>query len=290
MRSRMLFAGFFLLVAVACGPTGRDPHGIGGDGVDADPSSCVPTPEVCNDGRDNDCDGRVDCGDSDCSGIDGCPVCGAVENPESQPLALPDGVGSGQACNTDADCTDPVAPNCVAKECHGSYTSTLNFVGFGAGATLQDASHFLSVCVVMEHSWLRDLQMDLITPDQRVITLHAFVDRSGNEIHLGQANDNDTAANPVPGVGYRYCWTGQATQTMLEAPTMPIGGIFSAQRLPAGDYRSVSPFSAMVGTPLNGGWTFRVTDLWSIDNGFLFEWSIAFDPSLVSDCSGPIIE
>ena len=40
---------------------------------------------------------------------------------------------------------------------------------------------------------------------------------------------------------------------------------------------------------LNGKWTMRVTDLWPIDNGFMFNWSITFDPSLVDDCNGPII-
>ena len=43
-------------------------------------------------------------------------------------------------------------------------------------------------------------------------------------------------------------------------------------------------------SPLNGEWTIIVTDLWPIDNGFMFEWSIAFDPSLVVDCEGPIIQ
>jgi hypothetical protein len=37
-------------------------------------------------------------------------------------------------------------------------------------------------------------------------------------------------------------------------------------------------------------WTFRVTDMYGVDNGHLFKWSINFDPSLVVDCSGPIIE
>ena len=41
---------------------------------------------------------------------------------------------------------------------------------------------------------------------------------------------------------------------------------------------------------IDGMWRFRVTDLWEIDNGYLFDWSIQFDPSLVTSCSGPIIE
>jgi hypothetical protein len=256
--------------------------------VDGAPKDCVQTgAEVCGDGLDNDCDLRIDCSDTDCSGVGTCPVCGVVENPEVQPLALPDGTSQSTACTTNADCTNPAAPNCVQAECHASYTSTLNFVGFPVSAGLNDVSKLLSVCVKMEHSWLRDLQMDLITPDDRIVTLHGFVARSGAEVFLGDANDGDQASNPVPGVGYQYCWKPGAPTIMLGSPTVPINA--DDQVLPAGDYAAVSPWSSMMGVPLNGPWTMRVTDLWSADNGFMFEWSISFDPSLVLDCSGPII-
>jgi len=285
---------FSLAMLVACGPGGRGDDGVGDDGVgddapepDGPPVGCVPTAEKCGDNVDNDCDLRVDCGDPDCSGVDGCAVCGSVENPEASPLALPDGIGQSTACSTNAQCTDPVLPNCVHKECHASYTSTLNFIGFPQGAMLEDVGKLLSVCAKMEHSWVRDLQIDLITPDGRVITLHKFVDRTGGEIYLGVANDADNANNPVPGTGYNYCWKLGAPATMLDAPTMAMG---IHKYLPPGDYLSVSPWASMTGTPLNGEWTMRVTDLWPADNGFMFEWSIAFDPTLVSDCSGPIIQ
>jgi len=282
---------FVLCVAtvVACGPAARDSSNNGGgddDGVDSPTSSCTPTAEACDDKVDNDCDQRVDCSDIDCSGIGDCPVCGAVENPEGTPLALPDGIGESTMCSTDAQCTTPELPNCVAKECHASYSSQLNFVGFPAGATLTDPTKLLKVCVTMEHSWLRDLQMELVTPSGGVFILHKFVDRTGGEIFLGQANDSDAAANPVPGVGAQYCWTPAAPLTMLDAPTQTVN--FN-DVLPAGDYKSVAPWTALTGTELNGVWEMRVTDLWPIDNGFMFQWSIAFDPTLVSDCSGPII-
>src|SRR5262249_38271282 len=148
-----------LLAAAACATPHRgDDHG----GPDATTSN---GPEICNDGLDNDGDGRADCSDPDCSGMDGCPVCGQVENPLGSPLALPDGVSSGTTCSTDLQCTDPMTPNCVHKECHASYVSTLHFIGFPQGAKLTDTSKLVKVCAKMEHSWIRDLQVELISPN-----------------------------------------------------------------------------------------------------------------------------
>lgn len=288
MRARclVLFVAAISATLLACGPAARESTEPDAAEADAAAGACVWEPEICGDGIDNDCDSKIDCSDVDCSGINYCPICGAVANPEQHPLPLPDGIGQSTACTTNAQCTDPILPNCVHNECHASYTSTLNFIGFPAGTTLTDPNKLLSVCVKMEHSWLRDLQMDLITPDGRILGLHAFVARSGNEIYLGEANDSDQASNPVPGVGYKYCWKPAGAAIMLQSPTVSIGG---HQVMPAGDYAAVMPWAMLQGAPLNGAWTMRVTDLWPADNGFMFEWSIAFDPSLVEDCSGPII-
>jgi len=52
-----------------------------------DPTPCTPSAEVCNDGIDNDCDGAVDCADSNCSGDPGC-------------ACLP----SGASCTSNSQC------------------------------------------------------------------------------------------------------------------------------------------------------------------------------------------
>ena len=283
MPVRRTLTLLFIVASAACGPADRStPEHVDSTGA----AACSAVETACNDALDDDCDGRADCSDTDCSGVGDCPICGAVDNPEVSPLALPDGIGSGATCSTDAQCTDAIAPNCVAKECHASYVSTLDFIGFTQGATLTDPTKLLKVCVTMEHSWLRDLQMELITPSGVVFILHKFVGRNGNEIFLGAANDNDPANAPVPGSGGQYCWTATASQTMLDAPTVMVA---NHATLPPGDYASIAPWSALTNSPLNGKWSMRVTDLWGSDNGFMFTWSIAFDPALVSDCAGPII-
>jgi hypothetical protein len=307
MRPATAAFAFGLITLAACGPGPRrldDDDGTGG-GVDAPIGTTGP--EVCNDAYDNDGDGRVDCADTDCSGKDGCPVCGSVENPQAQPLALPDGVSSGAACTTDTDCSG-TTPNCVQSECHASYSSTLNFVGFPANATLTDPTKLLKVCLNIEHSYLKDLQIELLTPPDpatgkpKVFVLDRWHDRTmTNEIYLGMANDADEGMPPVPGTGADYCFTQIAPVPMIDAagapgPTIPVpstdpgpfgGG--TTKELKPGDYKVMSPWTDLTGVPLNGAWTMRVTDLWDFDNGFVFHWSISFDPSLVTDCSGPII-
>jgi hypothetical protein len=61
---------------------------------------CVPVPEVCGDGLDDDCDGLIDCADPDCAGGPGCP----------QPEAC------GNCIDDDADgLVDAEDPDCCAQ-------------------------------------------------------------------------------------------------------------------------------------------------------------------------------
>lgn len=60
-------------------------------------TSCEPSPEVCDDGSDNDCDGQADCSDSDCASD---PICDGGGDACVNPGGLPKGDG----CSDDADC------------------------------------------------------------------------------------------------------------------------------------------------------------------------------------------
>jgi subtilisin-like proprotein convertase family protein len=259
---------------LACGPGTRPNTGDDGDDgddtgtVDAPPMACVPTAESCADSIDNDCDGLYDCRDPDCSGIGDCPVCGTVQHPQGTPFPLPDGEDGG-------------GPT-------GSYESKLNFTGFPANLTFAAPSNLVSVCVNMEHSWLRDLQIELVAPSGQVLALQEFLGQTGAEIFMGMPNDSD-GVNPVPGVGADYCWIPVSLRpAMLVYANQVSPG--AHLNLPAGNYASAKPVAGLIGATLNGDWTLRVTDLWGIDNGFIFSWSIAFDPTLVQDCSTPPIQ
>ncbi|MBP6839268.1 MAG: hypothetical protein KBG28_15485 [Kofleriaceae bacterium] len=267
-----------LILLAACGPAPRDGGGDdgGGGGGDVDAPvgpTCTPTgttETACGDGVDEDCDFSTDCGDPDCFGIAGCPDGGGtdceVETP-SISFPLPDGV-----------CTNANDVNTCS-----AYEGIMNLSGFAAGATLDDPSKLLAICVNMEHSWLRDLEIEAYCPDGNKVVLSDFAGRVGGEVYLGQANDGDSSQTPVPGVGFDYCWKPAAGNPAMIVYANATG----VDVLPAGDYQPSEPFTGFAGCSLNGAWKLRVVDAWGADNGFIFGTSMIFDSSL-GDC--PIIE
>jgi hypothetical protein len=132
----------------------------------------------------------------------------------------------------------------------------------------------------MEHSWLRDLNIELVCPSGQTVVLQQFLGTTGSELYMGMPDDSDDY-DPNPGVGQTYCWKADAAnEPMLEwANNNPGQGV-----LPPGDYRPSESWDGFVGCELNGDWTIRVTDDWGIDNGYIFEWSVNFNPDIISDC------
>jgi Proprotein convertase P-domain len=288
------------------------------------PFACGPAARQSPGGDDDDDGNGGDAGNNQMGSGSNGSDCGTVNQPQSSPLALPDTNEGDEnpTCTSNASCPSS-APNCVITAdtadggpgyCAVSYVDTLDFIGFGSGATLTDVSKLIAVCATVEHSWLGDLQIDLISPDGKTVALRQFIGRTLSPYFLGHPDYCDTDANPVPGSGYQYCWTAAATTKFLTAdntdcaasggceqwnglPTNSSCGTDGDlddsppyQVVPAGNYLPDVGFSALQGAQLNGKWTFRVTDLWAEDNGYLFDWSIQFDSSLVANCSNPIIQ
>ena len=283
------------LMLFACGPSARplggddtvDAHSPGPGQPDASPivAGCTPTgPEdtvaTCSDGIDNDCNGTTDCDDPSCSGIGTCPVCGMVTHNEPAPFFLPDDPGG-----------TPVP-----------YSDTVLFSGFGPNQTMTAVSNIQSVCVTMEHSWLRDMEIKLISPSGQSVELQKFLQQVGGQVFMGvpAANDQDDS-NPQVGVGWNYCWTPSNNSDsmnldMLDYVDMTQCGSLSpdcetvAYTLPAGNYAAAGEFSDLLGATLNGMWSIQVTDEWEQDYGYIFSWTIAFDPSILTNCSTPGIQ
>ncbi|MGB5980799.1 MAG: proprotein convertase P-domain-containing protein [Nonlabens sp.] len=151
-----------------------------------------------------------------------------------------------------------------------SYRTCIDVTRFDAGATVNSPSDLAGIFLEMEHSYLGDLEITLTAPNGSQILLH---NRAGAGTYLGEPVDVD--ANIDPGVGYVYNFTegSRATQTLSTIAN-------SVQTVPAGDYLPLSPFSAVIGTELNGQWCIEVTDYLRSDNGYIFEWGLTFSRNL----------
>ena len=170
------------------------------------------------------------------------------------------------------------------------YETSLFFTEFSPGQVLTDINDLEGICVNMEHSWARDIEIKISCPNGTEVILHNHPGNTGSQVFLGIPNDNDNFS-PIPGSGFDYCWTDDAPNpTWIQYANTVLGG---SGTIPAGEYSTFDPLTDLIGCPLNGEWTLTVTDLWPIDNGFIFSWGInfndllypnveTFSPSLVS--------
>ncbi len=159
------------------------------------------------------------------------------------------------------------------------YESPIRFTTFSPGQTITSETDIRNIFVNMEHTWMRDLEIELECPNGQIMTLHDFDGQRGREVYLGIPNDNDNTQINI-GEGYTYSWNLNGQQTWIEYANANFANTNRAT-LPVQDYRPFDDFSELIGCPLNGNWTMRIKDLWLFDNGFIFFWGMELDEDLV---------
>lgn len=171
------------------------------------------------------------------------------------------------------------------------YTTDVNISGYPAGTQISSAADIVSMCVTMEHSFLGDLEMTLECPNGTTATIFNSYSGGGELVpggfngggtFLGEAFDNNIGN---PGIGWEYCFYDGAPSGSWATgyPTVPVTNPPSpanGNSIPAGDYEPEQTFGALAGCPINGSWTITVQDNLGIDDGYIFEWGIVFDPTL----------
>ena len=120
----------------------------------------------------------------------------------------------------------------------------------------------LNLFINFEHSYMGDL-ITFVCPEW---PKHTGPSQGGGGTYLGVPVD-DNFCLMIQGIGWDYYWDPNATNGTWEDNA---GGT-----LLSGAYESLQPFSNLNGCPFNGTWEIEVCDLWSIDNGFIFDWSIS---------------
>ncbi|WP_370391955.1 PKD domain-containing protein, partial [uncultured Winogradskyella sp.] len=173
------------------------------------------------------------------------------------------------------DCTPPVADQTFLPDGSGAvYSSFVPVDCFDSSATITDASQIVSICLNMEHSFLGDLEIIIVSPNGQQAVLKDYP--GGGGTYLGGANDDGSNA---PGIGADYCFSMSGAVTLVNGPTINAGTPPSASIAP-GTYLPEESFANLIGSPLNGDWEIIVVDNLAIDNGYIFSWEIEFDPNL----------
>lgn len=183
------------------------------------------------------------------------------------------------------DCAPPVADTTFLPDGSGaSYTTSIPVQCFAFGTTLTNPSQIQGICLNMEHSYLGDLEIKISCPNNQTAILKQYP--GGGSTFLGQPNDPGPG-DLIPGIGSDYCFANTATWgTMLgmAANTVPVTGMAPGtpgNSMISGTYTSFQSFTNLIGCPLNGNWTITVTDNLLSDNGYIFNWGINFDPTLL---------
>jgi len=154
-------------------------------------------------------------------------------------------------------------------------SAPITFGIFAPGATLTNVNDILSVCAEMEHSYLGDLTIYLTCPNGSSVNFVLYPNGCGGT-YLGVPIDVGGDTDP-PGTGWMYCWS----------PTPAVGtmsslcGGYYGTGLPANTYSALDPWTNLLGCPLNGDWSINITDNLYSDDGFIFQWTINFNPAII---------
>lgn len=223
----------------------------------------------------------------------------------SEQVFLPDGVECDGSC---------------------SYRSPVTFTAFDDGATITSVNDIKYVKLRMEHSFIGDIYINITCPNDQKADLMRFAGSgssacdgaipqssshwlSGNNIaesnYFGQAYDHENSTQPCdatasgnqPGVGWNYCWSSNDNSGYQYASGDGIiyreghahNGHVDSSNVAARTnfYHPDESFASLVGCPLNGTWYIEVVDGYSVDNGYIFEWELSLDASLLPDVCHP---
>ena len=173
------------------------------------------------------------------------------------------------------DCTPPVSELTPLPDGNGAaYRTCITVDCYDSDLTLDTIDQLVDICLNIEHSWLGDLEITIISPNGQFATLHAYP--GGSSTYLGAPNDDPSNA---PGVGADYCFSMSGTTLLKNGATVQAGDPRSDSIAP-GTYLPEDSFVQLIGSPLNGDWCIEIIDNLGQDDGYIFSWGLNFDPNL----------
>lgn len=195
-----------------------------------------------------------------------------------------------------ANCTPPISGTTFLPDGSGvSYNSCITVDCYNSSQIVNSAADINNICASLEHSYLGDLQIEIVCPNGTIVPLKTYA-QGGSNTYLGNPLDDPAVG---PGTGFNYCFAMSGAVQLVNGPTVA-SGTPAGNAVQAGTYLPASSLAGLIGCPLNGNWCIKVTDNLGADNGYIFNWDInfntavpasqSFTPSIVSQSwSGPNI-
>ena len=159
----------------------------------------------------------------------------------------------------------------------------------------------MAVRINLEHSYIGDISIKLICPNMSEVLIMEqpcatnsgkfFGEPFGYTNH-GSSDETsycDAVHNPY-GNGWNYCWSENSNYAQIASGycyNHVAGGSFTSSidssnvAARTNYYRPYQSFGQLQGCPLNGLWQIQICDYYSIDNGYIFSWELALDPTLM---------
>ncbi|MES2763040.1 MAG: PKD domain-containing protein [Bacteroidota bacterium] len=175
-----------------------------------------------------------------------------------------------------ANCTPPISGTTFLPDGSGvSYNSCITVDCYTSGQTITSAADINNICASLEHSYLGDLQIEIVCPNGTIVPLKTYA-QGGGGTYLGNPLDDPAVG---PGTGFNYCFAMSGATQLVAGPTVP-SGTPAGNAIQAGTYQPASSLAGLVGCPLNGNWCIKVTDNLGADNGYIFNWDINFNAAV----------
>ena len=155
-----------------------------------------------------------------------------------------------------------------------TFRSTLNLDCFQS-QNLTNVAQLESICIVIEHTYIGDLEITAISPNGQRVLLHNGP--RNNSLYLGNPIVTDGTG---PGQGWEYCFSMSGATILSNGPVVQSGMPTTGLTVEAGTYLPLGDFNDFIGTPIDGQWTLEIIDYLAQDDGTIFSWSLNFDESL----------
>lgn len=167
---------------------------------------------------------------------------------------------------------EQIVQECITDDQGVVQSFCWNINAFQPGQTITSLNDLEHVCLNIEHSWVADVWIYIECPNgqQAEINYYSTSNPCSGEF-FGSPNHSD---NCVPGTGWDYCWTMNATQSHTAWCQGNSGSV------PPGDYLPTGNFADLIGCPINGEWCVVIIDDWGSDDGTLFSVDIGFNQAV----------